>query len=164
MATHTVPIQFTQPEVGVYFEPPAINLQANDLFPGTVLSYPSQTLKQGCGFQVFVPNNYVGTSYIDVVGVTTATSGAVNFDLSYRSIAVAESMDPSSAQESFANTTTTVPGTARLLFTTTFDLTDANLAAGDWLIGILYRDAVDAADTLAATYWAVYATLRYSDT
>jgi len=110
-----------------------------------------------------VPNNYVGTAYLDLIGATTATSGNVNHDLAYRAIAVGESFDPSSDQETFANTATTVPGTARLLFTVTFDLTDANLTAGDIIIGIIYRDAVDSADTLAATYWAVYANLRYND-
>ena len=163
MATHLCPVWFTQPEAGVYFEPAAVSLQSNDRYPGTVLAFPSQTLRQGCGFQVVVPNNYVSTAVLDVVGATTATSGDVNMDLAYTAIASGESIDPSADQETFANTATTVPGTARLLFTVSFNLTDANLAAGDLLIGTLYRDAADAADTLAATYWAVYATLRYTD-
>ena len=163
MATHLAPIQFTQPEVGVYFGPSSL-LQSNDRYPDTWLYYPSQTLKQGCGFRVIVPNNYVSTAVMDVFGVTTATSGAVNFDVAYRSIAVTESSDPSTDQETFANTATTVPGTTMLIFLTSFDLTDANLAAGDLLTGILYRDAVDAADTLAATYAVTHANLRYADT
>jgi hypothetical protein len=163
MATHLAPIWFTQPEAGVYFEPAAVTLQANDRYPGTVLAFPSQTLKQGCGFQCVVPNNYVSAAFMDVIGATTATTGAVNHDLAYTSAAVGETIDPSTDAQTFANTTTTVPGTARLLFTVTFDLTDANLAAGDLFFGMLYRDAADAADTLAATYWAVYANLRYND-
>lgn len=162
MSTHLAPVWFTQPEVGVYFEPAAVNLQSNDRYPGTVLSYPSQTLDQGCGFQVVVPNNYVGTGLIDVACATTATSGATRQRIAYRSIASGESFDPSTDQETLS-VTTTVPGTARLLFTVTFDITDANLAAGDVIIGTHYRDGSNAADTLAATLWVVYANLRYND-
>jgi hypothetical protein len=147
----------------VYFGPASL-IQSNDRYPDTWLYYASQTLKQGCGFRIIVPNNYVSGAVIDLFAVTTATSGVVNWDLAYRSIAVTESLDPSTDQETFANTATTVPGTTLLSFLNSFDLTDANLAAGDLLVGILYRDAVDAADTLAATAAVTHANLRYADT
>ncbi len=162
MAIHISPVALTLPEAGVYFEPAAVNLQANDRYPGMVLAFPSQTLRQGCGFHVRIPNNYVGTPVLQLLGATTATTGAVVWDLVYQSIASGESIDPSTDQESLT-VTTTVPGTARLLFTSSISLTAANLDAGDILIGTVYRDGADAADTLAATAWIVSAVLSYAD-
>jgi hypothetical protein len=165
VASHILPIQLTQPEVGVYFEPAAINFQSNDRYPGTVLAFASQTAKLGCGFQFRVPNNFVGSTTapaIKVMGGTTATSGAVVTVVAYRAIAAAESFDPSTDQESIS-VTTTVAGTARLLSEITHTLTGSNFAAGDIVIGTLFRDGAAGADTLAATFWVASATFVYAD-
>jgi hypothetical protein len=148
----------------VYAEPAAVNLQSNDRYPGIVFVFAdtSTRLKLGIGFEV--PMNYVGTAKIGLLWATTVTSGKVVWEFDYTSIADTESSDPSADQESTASTGTTVAGTARLLKVTEISLTSANLAAGDWVEGVIVRDGADTSnDTAAASAYLIGAYFSYSD-
>lgn len=168
MATITIDIlgSATLPDTSgsVYQEPAAINLQANDRYPNLVWVFTdtSTRIKLGVGFRI--PDNYVTTAKIILVWATTVTSGKVVWEFDYTSIATAESSDPSTDQESTASTGTTVPGTARLLAQESITLTSANLAAGDFVEGVIVRDGADTTnDTAAASAYLLGAYFQYSD-
>lgn len=168
MATHTIPIlgAATLPDTtgSVYPEPAAINLESNDRYPGLVWVFADTSTRIKLGVRFRVPDNYVGTAKIILIWATTATSGKVVWEFDYTAIADTESTDPSADQEAVTSTGTTVPGTARLRATETINLTSANLAAGDWVQGVIVRDGLDTTnDTAAASAYLQGAFFQYAD-
>lgn len=148
----------------VYFEPAAVNLQSNDRYPELVCVFADTSTRIKLGVNFRVPENYVGTAKIGLIWATTVTSGKVVWEFDYTSIADTESADPSADQESTSSTGTTVAGTARLLKVTEISLTSANLAAGDWVQGVIVRDGADTTnDTAAASAYLLGAYFSYSD-
>ena len=148
----------------VYWEPQAVNAQANDFYPGGcfVFADTSTRIKLGIGFRI--PENWISTSLIKLYWYTTVTTGKVVWECDYRSIAAGESMDPSTDQRNVTSTGTIVNGTARFLSVETMTLTDADLAVGDWFEGVIVRDGADTTnDTAAASTYLVGAFFIYND-
>ncbi len=166
MSTHRIPIlgPNTLPDSSgaVYFEPAAVNFQANDRYPHLVAVFADTATKISLGFLFKVPKNYVGTPKIVLVWATTAITGSAVWDVDYRAIADAEDLDPSTDQES-VTATSAAPGTARLRKDVSLSLTGTNLAADDVVQGKISRDGADAADTLAAAAYLVGAFFEYAD-
>lgn len=166
MATHRINIlgSATLPDTSgnAYFEPAAVNLQANDRYPLLVFVFTDSGTRIALGVSFQVPPNYVGTPKVGVAVATTATSGDWRFEFDYTAIADGESADPSADQESVA-ATVTVPGTARLLDVQELSLTAGNFAAGDWVVGRIVRDGAEGADTLAASLYLLGAYFSYTD-
>jgi hypothetical protein len=147
----------------VYPEPAALNLQANDRFPGVVWVFADTATRITLGGRFRVPNNYVGTAKVGLIWAVTGTANAVRWEFDYKAIAAGESSDPSTDDESVGSTVT-VPGTARLYTFTEINLTSSNLVAGDWVHFKIARDGTDAGDTYVGSAFLEEAYLSYSDT
>lgn len=163
MATHVIPCTLSLPDSSgnVYFEPAAINFGANDRYPGMVLVFKDTATRIGCGFQFRVPKNYVGGGTFIFVWGTTATSGNLDLEIDYTSIADGETMDPSADQENLA-TTQAAPGTARLQEVASIAATAGNFVADDMVLGTVFRDGADA-DTIAASVYCFGLFFQYTD-
>lgn len=164
MATHRLHfLDVLQPDSSgnVYWKPSTID-DANDRFPHPVLAFSDSGTKAKATGRLYVPKNYVGTAKIGLRWKTTATTGNAVFDVEYKSIAVAESLDPSTDDEALT-VTDGAAWTARLANDAEVTLTSSNLAADDTLLVDIARDGADAADTLAAEVQLVDAWLEYAD-
>lgn len=148
-----IPVRFTVPDNSgnVVIIPAAVNLLANDFFPFDVVEFLDTATRIGCGIHFRVPSDYRGNPAFLVNYATTATSGNFDCEVDYRCIAVTESIDPSSAQET-VEATRAVPGTARLLDEISLAATAANFAPEDLVFGSLFRDGAQS-DTVAATIY-----------
>jgi len=148
----------------VYFEPAAVNLQANDRYPNLVAVFKDTATRDKLGFAFHVPQDYVTSPVIRIIWSTTATSGNARWEADITAIADGESGDPSSDQESVGSTVA-APGTARLLKFTDLAFTGSNFAAGDLVQGVIARDGAEAgpADTIAAALYVHDVQFRYSD-
>lgn len=121
------------------------------------------TTKDGLRGEFIIPQDYVGTAKMTVLWVANATSGAAVFDLSYLARTDAEDMG-AAATDTTDTVTTTTDATAFGLNTSTMTLTAGDFAAGDIVVYELFRDQVDAADTLTANDVAVFDVLfEYAD-
>ena len=164
MATFLLPIPLVLPDTtgSVYFEPAAINFGANDRYPGLPLVMADTATRIGCGFQFRVPQNYVGTPAFVIEWATTATSGNFDSEIDYTAIADNESLDPSADQENLG-AVTAAQGTARLRESTSISATAGNFAAGDLVLGTLFRDGAEG-DTIAAAVYIFGLYFSYTDT
>lgn len=148
------------------FEMAHLNFGANDLARQMVFRLgavgAAPTTKFGVYGAFLVPQDYVGTPVLGIVWASVQTTNAVVFDFDYRAIAVSESLDPSTWQESLT-TTSTVSGTARNRVAASMSLTAANLAAGDLVEFFFGRDGTDGADTLADPAYVFDLYLQYAD-
>lgn len=125
----------------------------NDLAPTSQVlgfNYGGAGLIAAYASGVPVPTNFDGTRATTVwlAWRCTVTTGAVVWEVKYRSIAVGESDDPATWQESLTATATT-SGTARALNLTPLTMTPANLAARDTMLWMVGRDTNAVGDTLA---------------
>ena len=145
----------------VFWKPSSVD-DVNDRFPHLILAFKDSGTKISASGQVTVPKNYVGTATVVGRWKTILTTGAVVFDLEYKAVAVAESLDPSTDDEALT-VTDTAAGTARLAKDVTFTLTSANLASDDTLLYKISRDGVEAADTLAGEAHLEELWLQYAD-
>lgn len=97
-------------------------------------------------FRGLVPSDYGSSPNIVVTYIANATSGVTRINVELAAVADNEDMDSSltalTAQED------TVPGTAYLLETLTFDASAVTFAAGDTIIGAVFHDGDAANDTL----------------
>lgn len=171
MATHRIPILgfATRPDdTGeCFFEPADLNFGSNDLARHFILALGSAlaaqpTVKHGVYGAFRVPKNYVSAPKFLWEWAATLTSGDVRFDVDYRAIAVTESLDPSTWQESLT-VTDTAAGTARLSNAAEVSATAGNFAVDDIVEFFFGRDGVDAADTMAGRAYIFELTLEYSD-
>lgn len=165
MATHRVGIigAATLPDSSgnVFFESSSVK-DTNDRYPHLVAIFNDTATKIGLRGRFQVPQNYVGTPAIVVAWKSTAITGDVVWDFDYTAVAVGESADPSTDQES-ATVTDTAAGTTLLLNEASIPLTAANLAAGDEVLFTLSRDGAVAGDTMAAAAILEAAYLEYAD-
>lgn len=163
MATHIIPCRFTLPDTSgnVYVEPASVGLQANDRYPLDVVAFLDTATRIGMGFIVRVPQNYVGTPAFLIEWATTATSGNADWEIDYTAVADAESLDPSADQENLG-AVVAAPGTARLRKSSSISATAGNFAAGDLVMGTLFRDGSES-DTIAATLWVPGLYFSYAD-
>jgi putative transposon-encoded protein len=151
MATHRLFIpatSFLPDATGNCYPKPTLIDDANDRFPHEILALKDSGTRTGASASFLVPKNYVGTPKGYVVWRSTATSGAVVWDVDTKAIADAESLDPSTDDDAQTVTTTT-PGTARLRKDSTVTFS-GTYAADDEVLVSVYRDGAQAADTLAA--------------
>jgi hypothetical protein len=166
MSTRRIPILgfATKPDNSgnVFFEPAAINFAANDLYHHLVAAFKDTSTKDILGGAFVVPKDYVGSPKIIALWAAIPTTGDVVWDFDYRAIADAESLDPTTHQESLT-VTTTVPGTARQRVTSSMSLTAANLAVDDVVLFHLARDGAAAGDTLAGVAYLVALLFEYTD-
>jgi hypothetical protein len=147
-----------------YFEPASVAFGDSDLYKHLVLAFTSQSDRQGIAGKFVVPANYAGNARIVVVWSTTTTAGDVVWDFDYTAVGgdAAESLDPAADQEA-ATVTDTAGPTARSRQECQIALTAGNLAADDEVLFEFFRDAADAADTLAASAWVFSLLFQYTD-
>jgi hypothetical protein len=158
-----VPLDFYLDEAqsNVMWEPVALNFGVNDLFKGMCFRFLDTATRDGLPFRVRVPEALasVTSAAIKVISSATVTTGnRFRVEVDYRAIAPsAESLDPSTAQESVA-VNQAPPGTARNSLQTSLTLTAGNLAPGDVLQGMLFRDGAQASpnDDDVASNWYVF--------
>ena len=167
MATHRLSFgSLLSPDTSgnVWWQPASI-LDTNDLAPtNQVLIFANTGTLDTSSATFMVPKNFVGTAKIIVRYKTTVTSGNVLWTCDYRAIAAGESGDPSTWQESLADTATAVAGTANLLSDITFTLANAptNFAVDDTVLVRIARNGAGA-DTAAASLQLVDCVFEYAD-
>lgn len=145
----------------VFFEPYSIK-STNDLLGGLVLIMNDSANRNGIRGNFQIPQNYVGSAKLLIDWTATATTGDVEFDFDYDAIAVGETLDPATLQET-VNINDTAPSTAHDRLTAEITLTDANFAVGDQVLFELFRDGTDAGDTMAAAAIIFGVYFEYSD-
>lgn len=146
----------------VWWQPASI-LDTNDQAPTVpVLVFANTATKDKSYAVIAVPKNYVGTPVFGVAWKSTGTSGNVVWNVDYRSIADAETLDPSSWQESLA-VTDAVKGTTNQMNDANVSATGSNLAVDDLILVSIARDGTSGSDTLAASAQLYEAYLQYAD-
>lgn len=174
MATHRIPILgwHTAPDtVGeVFFEPFPIKA-TNDVWDHLVCVFNQSSTRDGLHGAFTVPENYVGTANVVIVWSTAATTGDVEWDFDYRTTATGDqSTTPpildKTGTEQTVNANDTVTNTAA----TDWDrheisiaLTDGNFAGGDFVQFTLFRDQVDAGDTISVAVVLFELYFEYAD-
>ena len=169
MATRERELVFQIPDNSgnVIWEPAAINFGANDRYPGMVYRFRDTSTRDGLGFRVTVPKEYVGSPAFRLLSSTTVTSGSqLRVEIDYTSIAKSgESLDPSADQENL--TLNQAPsGTARLGLESTLNITASNLAVDDVIEGTIFRDGAQAgtnADDVVSNWYLFEGYLTYAD-
>jgi hypothetical protein len=144
-----------------WFEPASIT-QTNDRYPQLVPRFKDTATQVAIGGNFVLPLNFVSAPTILVRWTTTATSGNAVWVFAYTAIAVGESLDPSTDQES-VTVTTAAPGTSQLEVESSMSLTAGNFTAGDNVQFIIARNGAGA-DTIAADLIAYQTIFRYADT
>jgi hypothetical protein len=162
---NTIPVSFESPDTSgnVWVEPAAVNFGSNDRYPVNVIVFADTATRIGMGVRFRVPDDYAGSAAaLKIEWSTTATSGTADFEFDYTAVGGddAETFDPSSDQES-AGTTDAASGTARRKQTATITLTHGNFAAGDEVLGTLFRDGSES-DTIAASVYVHSAVFAYT--
>lgn len=145
----------------VFFEPYSIKA-TNDVTGGMVLIFNDTATRIGIRGNFIVPQNYVGTAKLLVDWTSTAITGDVEWDFDYRAVAIGESFDQATVQET-VNLNGTAPVAAHERRVTELVLTSTNLVAGDQVLFELFRDGTDAGDTMVAAAIVFGAYLEYSD-
>lgn len=138
--------QATRPGTGVHQEPYSVKA-TNDLWDEMVWIFPNGSTRIGLKGSFRVPTEYSATAAILVSWTSTVTTGDVEWDFDYRSVAIGESKDQATAQET-VNINDTAPGSVNLRQEASLSLTDSNLAAGDEVSFELFRDLTDVGDTM----------------
>jgi hypothetical protein len=165
MATLRVPLNLVPNNAtgDVFYESYSVKA-TNDAWDYPVLIFNDTATRNGAVGKIEVPPNYVGTAALIVVWTATATTGDVEWDFDYRAVGGndIESLDQAGTQES-VNANDTAPSAVNERMEISISLTSANLAAGDTLQYELFRDGVDAGDTMAAAAIVHGVYLSYSD-
>jgi len=166
-ATHRVPIigWAAVPEISgdVFFEPYTVKA-TNDLFGRMVLIFNDTATKDSLMGGFTVPQNYVGTANLVIVWTSTATTGDVEWDFSYRAVGGndTESLDQSSYQQE-VNSNDTAPSATDERMEITIALTDGNFVAGDNVQFTFSRDGTDGGDGMAAAAILFELYFEYND-
>jgi len=165
MATFELPIlgHSTRPDSSgdVFPEPNSVK-GTNDFFDELVWVFNDTSTKIGLYGSFRVPQNYSSGASFITSWKTTATSGDIEWDLSYRAVATGESLDQATAQEAL-NQNDTAGGSANLRQDAELSATDSNFTAGDIVQFILYRDGTDAGDTISAAVTLHELVFKYLD-
>ena len=165
MATKSIPIlgHATLPDTSgeVFFETYTVKA-TNDTWKHLVCVFNDTATKDGLYGTFRVPEDYVGTAKIMIDWATTATTGDVEWDFSYRAIGTGESYDQATTQED-VNSNDTAGASAHLRQEIKITLTAGNFAAGDRVEWVLSRDGTDAGDTIAAAVMLFGLDFEYAD-
>ena len=116
-----------------------------------LLAFNDSSTRDGASAGFQVPQNYVGTANLIIEWTApVATSGDVEWDFEYRAVGGndTESLDQTGNQES-VNSNDTAPSAINGKMSFSISLTDGNFAAGDDVSFTLFRDGVDAGDTMS---------------
>ena len=149
MATHRYDITslLVPDNADVYWEP------ANVIFTTApwkqpILVFLETSLRRGAFASFGVPENYVGSPVYVVQWTTdTATTNDVEWDVDYRTVDLAESVNQAGTEQAI-NQEDTAPGTAGLLLEATLAATAGNFSAEHLVQVALFRDGTDSGDTL----------------
>lgn len=151
-----------------WYEPYTI-LATNDVWGHPVVRFGSSnaaapTVRHGFTGSFLVPSNYVGGAVIRIVWTATITTNDVVWDFDYRTVAGndANSLDQAGTEEA-VTVTDTAPGAAHRRLSVTIALTAGNFTAGETVTFGLFRDGVDAADTMAGSAILQDLIFEYSD-
>jgi hypothetical protein len=160
-----IPVSFESPDTSgnVWIEPAAVNFGSNDRYPVNVVAFADTATRIGVGVRFRVPDDYTGAAAaLKVEWSTPATSGLADWEFDYTAVGGddVETFDPAGDQES-AGTTDAASGTARRKQTATIALTPGNFAAGDEVLGTLFRDGSES-DTIAANVYVFSAVFQYT--
>ena len=167
MATHRIPILgfSTVPDDSgdVFLEPYSIKA-TNDVWKRLVAIFNDTSTRIGLRGSFDVPKDYVGSPNVIVVWTATATSGDVEWDFDYRAVGGndVESLDQTGTQES-VNVNDTAPSAIHERMEASLTLTAGNFAADDTVLFELFRDGVDAGDTMAAAAIVHGVLFEYAD-
>ena len=145
----------------VFFEPYSIKA-TNGNWPGLVAIFNDSGTRIGLHGRFKIPAAYVGTAKIIVSWTSTATSGDTEWDFDYRAVAIGESLDQATPQES-VNQEDTAPGSTDLFGEAALVLTSGNFAAGDIVEFTIWRDGTDGGDTMAAAAILFDLEFEYAD-
>lgn len=124
------------------------------LYDTMVIYFANGSARNGFYGAFSVPKDYVGTpKIIPVWSSTAAAAASVVWDFEYVAVGgdASESLDPAATAESLT-VTDEEAGTARFRQTAPIALTAGNLAADDTVLFGFFRDATDAADTIAQPF------------
>jgi hypothetical protein len=119
------------------------------------------TVRIGIGGLFRLPVNYVQTPVLLIDWSATLTSGDVVWDFDYLAVATGESIDQTAVEA--LTVTSTAPGATDQIRQATLTLNGALLSAGDLIAWALYRDGVDAADTMAGAAQLHHLGLQFAD-
>jgi hypothetical protein len=152
---------------GECFPVPYDSLATNDVWAFGVMQFGSAaaaqpTVAHGFYGNFEVPQNYSGTASIIVVWSSTITSGDVEWDLTYRAVAIGESFDQTGSQQAL-NQNDTAPGSVNLYQEASLSPTSGNFTVGDRVEYFLSRDGTDAGDTIAGPVYMLDLIFQYDD-
>lgn len=167
MATHRIDIlDWSQvPDTSGNVFPEGYDVKAtNDVWDRMVWIFNDTATRIGLHGGFAVPKNYVGGATLVIVWTATATTGNVVWDFDYRTVGGNDttSLDQTGTEQS-VTVTDAAPGAANRRLEATVALTAANFAADEEVEFTLFRDGVDAADTMAAAAILFRLQFEYSD-
>ena len=147
-----------------WFAPATISQPTNDRFPQLVTHFRDSGTKTGVGTNFTIPQNYASGGTFVIVWASTATSGAVVWDVDYKAIAASgESLDPATDDETLTATTTT-NGTTQLSNSSSVVCSTCGFAAGDVVQVTISRDGANGSDTMGADAVAYAIIFQYTGT
>lgn len=139
-----------------WLEPYSI-LATNDVWDALIVRFglannAQPTTRIGLHGRFLVPQDYVAGAVIIPVWTATVTSGNVVWDMDYRTVGGDDttSLDQSGNERSIT-VTDAAPGAAHRRLTPQLSPTSGDFAAGELVQFTLFRDGVDANDTMAAS-------------
>ena len=167
MALHRLPILnwSTTPDAsGNVFHEPYTVKATNDVWGYRVWVFNQSSTRDGLRGSFNVPKGYVDSASLIIVWTTTVTVNDVEWDFDYRAVGGndAESLDQAGTQQT-VNLQQTAPTAINERMELSIALTDGNFAADDTVQFELFRDQVDAGDTItvAVTLHGLY--FEYAD-
>jgi hypothetical protein len=165
MATHRFSVLNTSLDIAgsgnVFFEPFSVKA-TNAIHDGLVLIYENSGTKDSVNGSFVVPENFVGSTELQILWGSTATTGSATWEVTYNAIASGESTDPAAVTETISGTAAT-PATALLLQTTALLLTGSNFASGDLVQFTMSRDSGNVSDNLAVACIVYGVLFEYAD-
>ena len=144
----------------VTFEPYS-NFDTGATIDPIICRFQDQSLKVGVNCQFKVPGDYLSTPLLRILWNAIPTTGNAIWDWSVLPRAVGEDMGAAPVRTS-ETVTTAVNGTTFFLNESVIALTDADYSPGDTVLAILFRDALNASDTLNADTFVFDALFDYS--
>lgn len=164
MATFQLDItnSFKPDASGEVFYEPYLTKDSGAVIDTTVLIFNDSGTKDGATTAFVVPKNYIGTAKLIVFWNANATTGNCIYDLSYLTRSNGEDMGAAATSTSDTVTQGT-NGTAFNLNTSTMTLTSSNFTAGDICLLELFRDTLNASDTLAVSAIIHKVVFEYAD-
>jgi len=167
MATHVIDMisWATAPDGSgdVFFEPYSIKSGGTGRWDEMQVGiFNAGSTRDGMQGRFRVPKNYVGSANVLIDWASdTATSGDVEWDFEYRAVAALQSFDQATQDESVNSEDTA--GAVDRREALSIALTDGNFAIDDIVQWELFRDQVDAGDTMAGAALLFGLYFEYAD-